>query len=83
MIDAQIDSDEWVARAYSDVVRALSLYCGDQGTAEDCAQEALFRLWRRRRDIEDPRAWVFRCAFNIASSNSELISDAAESLDRP
>jgi RNA polymerase sigma factor (sigma-70 family) len=68
MIDAYVESDVWVSQTYTDVVRSLSLYCGDQSTAEDCAQEALFRLWRRRRDVEDPRAWVFRCAFNIASS---------------
>jgi hypothetical protein len=35
MIDAQLDSDAWVSRTYIDVVRALSLYCGEQSTAED------------------------------------------------
>jgi RNA polymerase sigma factor (sigma-70 family) len=68
MNDVTISSDAWVSRTYTDVVRALALYCGDQGVAEDCAQEALFRLWRRHRALDDPRAWVFRCAFNIASS---------------
>jgi RNA polymerase sigma factor (sigma-70 family) len=68
MNDAAIESDAWVSRTYSDVVQALALYCGDQSVAEDCAQEALFQLWRRHRTLDDPRAWVFKCAFNIASS---------------
>ena len=68
MNDAAIESDAWVSRTYHDVVRALALYCGEQTVAEDCAQEALFRLWRRHRALDDPRAWVFKCAFNIASS---------------
>ena len=68
MNDVTISSDAWVSRTYTDVVRALALYCGDQGVAEDCTQEALFRMWRRHRALDDPRAWVFRCAFNIASS---------------
>lgn len=69
-------SDAWVSRTYSDVVGALTLYCGDQATAEDCAQEALLRLWRHRRTVTDPRAWVFRCAFNV--SNSTFRRRAAE-----
>ena len=68
MTDAAINSDAWVSSTYSDVVRALSLYCGDQSVAEDCTQEALFQLWRRHRTLDNPRAWVFKCAFNIASS---------------
>jgi RNA polymerase sigma-70 factor, ECF subfamily len=68
MAEVAIDSDAWISRTYADLVGALTFYCGDQQTAEDCAQEALIRLWQRRRQIDDPRAWVFRCAFNISVS---------------
>jgi RNA polymerase sigma-70 factor, ECF subfamily len=68
MADVAVDSDAWVSRTYADLVGALTFHCGDQQTAEDCAQEALIRLWQRRRQIDDPRAWVFRCAFNISAS---------------
>lgn len=58
----------WVSGTFVDVVGALGLYCGDRGLAEDCAQEAMVRLWPRRDTVDDPRAWVFRVAFNVATS---------------
>ncbi|HEX4016248.1 MAG TPA: sigma-70 family RNA polymerase sigma factor [Frankiaceae bacterium] len=53
---------------YADLVGAISLFCGDQRTAEDVAQETLIDLWQRRAELADPRAWAYRYAFNTVKS---------------
>ncbi len=58
----------WVSRTFAELVAVLGLYCGDRSVAEDCAQEAMVRLWPRLADIDDPRGWVFRVGFNVAAS---------------
>jgi RNA polymerase sigma factor (sigma-70 family) len=49
---------------------ALTLYCGDQGLAEELAQEALARAWLdwpRVATMDAPGAWVHRVAINLAN----------------
>ena len=56
---------------YAPLVRTLSLYCGDAAVAEEFAQEACaraFRDWKKVRTLGDPRAWLFKVAFNVANS---------------
>jgi RNA polymerase sigma-70 factor (ECF subfamily) len=56
--------DEWVPRVYRFALRL----CGDAHAAEDVAQEALVRAWRRRGRLRNERAarvWVFRIALNV------------------
>lgn len=56
---------------YPDLVGLLSLYCRDQWTAEELAQESLARLcrdWRKVRSMDNPEAWLRRVAFNLAKS---------------
>ena len=58
------------------LVRALSLYCGDLGLAEDCVQEAFARLclnWRRVSTYDDPAIWVRRVALNLAKDQRRLL----------
>lgn len=60
--------DEWPR-----LVRALTLVCGDQGTAEEVVQEALLRAlvrWRRVKLLESPvgSGGVRHVAVNLARS---------------
>lgn len=53
------------------LVGALTLACGDRDVAEELAQDTLVRVWERwaQVNVMDSReAWVFRTAFNLASS---------------
>ncbi len=61
-------SDGWLSALYAELVGTISLFCGDQRVAEDVAQEALVKVWQRKAQLNDPRAWAFRCAFNTARS---------------
>jgi predicted RNA polymerase sigma factor len=42
-----MDFEHFVAREHRRLVRALTLYCGDQGLAEQLAQDALVRARER------------------------------------
>ena len=56
------------AQEYPIVVRALRLAVGDDGNAEELAQEAFARAWSRRRTVsvmERPVAWVYVVALNV------------------
>jgi RNA polymerase sigma factor (sigma-70 family) len=59
------------ARVRPRLVGALALHCGDRGAAEELAQEALARAWERWaqvRQMQNPSAWTYRVAFNLATS---------------
>lgn len=63
--------DDLCRRLHPRLVGALRLYLGDQGLAEELAQDALVRLVEHRGDlasIERPDAWAYRVAFNLARS---------------
>ena len=77
-----LESQQWVSQTYASLVAALTLFCGDVSTAEDCAQEALIRLWQHGRRVQSPQAWVFRCAFNIATSTARRRSAERRALAR-
>lgn len=56
---------------YPKLVGLLSLYCGNRWTAEELAQETLFRVcrdWKRVRGMDRPDAWLRRIAINLARS---------------
>ena len=56
---------------YPRLVGALSLNSGSREDAEELAQETLSRVlehWDQLRTHEDPEAWAFRTAFNLANS---------------
>lgn len=57
---------------YPRLVRLLGLYLGDVELAQDLAQEALLRVWRRWDHVsalESPPAWAQRVAMNLATSS--------------
>lgn len=57
---------------YPTLVGSLALYVGDRLLAEELAQEALlraFRRWERVAGLDSPEGWVWRVAVNIANSH--------------
>lgn len=64
-----MDFDAFFAEAYPSVVRALGFALGDQGAAEDAAQEAFAKAYRRWPSVsqgERPAAWVYVVAVRDA-----------------
>jgi RNA polymerase sigma-70 factor (ECF subfamily) len=62
------DPEDFVREIRHPLVGSLALYCGDAAVAEELAQEALAKAWLRWDRLDDPRAWTFRTAFNLATS---------------
>jgi RNA polymerase sigma-70 factor (ECF subfamily) len=59
--------DEFFADHYDEVVRALSLAVSDRGRAEDAAQEAFaraYRKWSTVATMDRPVGWVIVVAMN-------------------
>lgn len=57
---------------YPRLVGSLTLYVGSQAVAEELAQEALlraFRRWEYVHRLDAPSAWVWRVAMNLANSH--------------
>ena len=60
------------AAQYPRLVGGLALYVGDHAVAEELAQEALlraFRRWGRVERLDSPQAWVWRVAINLNNSH--------------
>jgi RNA polymerase sigma factor (sigma-70 family) len=67
----EIDAGSFCRSLYPRLVGALSLNCGNREDAQELAQETLSRVlehWDRLREHDDPEAWAFRTAFNLANS---------------
>lgn len=66
------DFGDFCEAQYPRLVGALRLQIGDDGVAEELAQESLARAcrdWATVRDLDAPASWVFRVAFNLANSH--------------
>ena len=75
--------DRFCVDAWPRLVAALTLYCGDVHVAEEIAQEALLRAYRRWPTVaafESPGGWAYRVGINLA--NSLLRRKQAESRAR-
>lgn len=58
-------------RHLDSLVGTLTLYCGQRDVAEELAQESLARAcrdWNKVRKLDNPDAWLYRVAFNLANS---------------
>jgi RNA polymerase sigma-70 factor (ECF subfamily) len=58
-------------REHAQLVRAVTLWCGDRAVAEEVVQEAFARAcrdWRRVRRMDRPVAWIWRVAVNLSNS---------------
>lgn len=63
--------EELCRREYPRLVGTLSLYCGDPATAEELAQEVLWRACRSSTQLQGmqaPGAWMHRVGINLAKS---------------
>lgn len=72
-------------REYPRLVRALRLWCGDDGLAEELAQEALLKAvvhWRRVRHMSSPGGWLFEVARNQANSSHRRKAAERRAMDR-
>jgi RNA polymerase sigma-70 factor (ECF subfamily) len=61
------DFEDFFGQCYGSVVRAVAMAVGDRGRAEDLAQEAFaraFRRWRVVSVMERPVTWVYVVALN-------------------
>lgn len=77
--------EQWCERLWPRLVGALVLQLGSRDEAEDLAQEALARAWARWPQVsamESPDGWVFRVAFNLASSHRRRRGTAARATAR-
>lgn len=73
--DISAASEDAAARAYAECFRELAGFlrrlCGDASVAEDIAQEAGLKLigLARRERVDDPRAFLFHVAANLARNH--------------
>lgn len=68
---AREDIEAFCRRVSPRLVGSLALQCESLSVAEELAQEALARAWERWDAVSamaSPEGWVFRVAFNLASS---------------
>ena len=84
-----MDADEEVrafcVHQHAPLVRALALYTGDRGLAEELAQEVLTRVvrdWPRLRRKDSPAAYVHRMAINLANGHYRRRRIADRALQR-
>jgi len=70
MVSVRDPRVEFCEREYRRLVGGLALYTGDADVAQDLAHEALARAcrhWRRVSDMDQPGAWLWRVAINLAN----------------
>lgn len=69
--DNQAELERFCREQHVQLVRWLTLHLGDQGVAEELAQDAIARVcqhWGRVGNMANPRAWLNRVAVNLATS---------------
>jgi RNA polymerase sigma factor (sigma-70 family) len=79
------DLEQFCRDQHPRLVAMLSLYCGEPAIAEDLAQETLERVcasWPKVRGMDDPAAWTWRVARNLAHSTFRRRAAARRALER-
>lgn len=77
--------EQFFRREYGRVVALVVAVSGDRESAEDVAQEALWRAhqrWSRISTYDKPGAWVRRVALNLASNARARRQTERAALDR-
>ena len=67
--DAQAQFERLFAQFRGPILNYLYRLLGDSALAEDLAQETFARAWQaggKLREVENPRAWLYRVATNAA-----------------
>jgi RNA polymerase sigma-70 factor (sigma-E family) len=68
---APLDFTTFIHAEYGQLVRAMTLYCGDPLLAQQIAHDALVRArerWDTVGRMESPGAWVHRVAVNLSNT---------------
>ncbi len=65
-----VDWADVYRRTYSDLVRFLHRFVWDADRAQDLAQEAFARALGGGQTPDNPRAWLFRVASNLANDEA-------------
>jgi len=84
-LDPPRDLAVFYADRIEKMVRALTLYCGSKDVAEELAQEAFARVcrdWSKVQRADDPEAWTYRIAFNLANSRFRRLAAERRARDR-
>jgi len=79
------DLEQFCRDQYPRLVAMISLYCREPSIAEDLAQETLERAcasWSKVRAMDDPAAWTWRVARNLAHSTFRRRAAARRALAR-
>jgi RNA polymerase sigma factor (sigma-70 family) len=74
-----LDFDDFFARESEDLFRRLWLVTRDRAEAEEVMQDAflsLYERWDRMAAVEDPKAYLYRTAFNAWNKRSRRASRA-------
>lgn len=58
-------------------------FAGEREVADDAVSEAFAQLLRRGAEVRNPRAWVWRAAFNIARGQMALRSAEQQLITEP
>ena len=67
MDEVQREFAEFYAGTWDDCLRIVTVSVGNRALGEDLAAEAFTKAWaswRKVRHLEEPRAWIIRCALN-------------------
>lgn len=81
----ELDFDGFYAAHFQSLTIQLYAYTGDLTDAQDVVQEAFLRAlarWSRLTTLDDPRAWVRRVAWNLATSQWRRARTAARFLHK-
>jgi RNA polymerase sigma-70 factor, ECF subfamily len=82
----ELGFDDFFARESEDLFRRMWLVTRDRGEAEEVMQDAflsLYERWDRMAEIDDPRAYLYRTAFNAWKKRSRRMARAVRSTLAP
>lgn len=83
---ARLDFDDFFATESEGLFRRLWLVTRNRAEAEEVVQDAflsLYERWDRMEDVEDPRAYLYRTAFNGWNKRSRRASRALRAAFSP
>lgn len=80
-----LEEERQLLRWQRELLRYLHRLTGDADLAEDIVQETLFRYLRIRtdRELENPRAWLFRVATNLVRDGARRVETARRLTPEP
>lgn len=74
--------DEWYRTHWTGLVAAVTAMTRDQDVAADVCAEAVSRAWTRWDRLDDPGAWAYRVAVNLAKRRARRAAMEATLLRR-